>query len=88
MSYVALHLASLARAGDLGTVRIRTSNASDLEDGIDDTSDTLTGDQSCGYREAINLETRRVLLSPIVRGNGALSRNQHMWSYMMRGITH
>ena len=46
-------LTGVHRARDLGSVGVRAGDAGDLEDGVDDTSDALSGDETGGDCEAI-----------------------------------
>jgi hypothetical protein len=41
-------LTHASRAGNGGTVRVRTSNAGDLENSVDDTTNTLAGNETSG----------------------------------------
>jgi hypothetical protein len=46
-------LAFVNRARDLRTVWVRTSDASNLEDGVDDTTDTLAGNETSSDCETV-----------------------------------
>lgn len=64
-------LATQRRASYLRPIRIWTRNARNLEDSIDDTTDTLAGDQASSDRVAVDVEVLGVFLGPEVRGQRA-----------------
>lgn len=64
-------LARVARARNVRAVRGWASNAGDLENGVDDTANSLSGDETSGNGIAVDVEVCGVLLRPEVRPNRA-----------------
>jgi hypothetical protein len=64
-------LTRVTRASNVGTVRVGSSDASNLENGIDDTTDTFAGDETTGDGETVDFEASGVFLSPEVGRDGA-----------------
>jgi hypothetical protein len=63
-------LTRVTRASNVGTVRVRSSNTSNLENSIDDTTNTFTGNETTGDGETVDFEAGGVFLGPEVGGDG------------------